>query len=389
MSKRHLLPAWLAAALLFAVLPAVTSAKADVPTTHEVLRFRIVNDAGGEIAASFDGGRIWQTAGRVIRYTTQVNRRGYTASKWVPPGHVAATAVNAIHINVGYNQEEDRGVVFSLLPREMLAATASYSSFLSPDSSIYTDIPAGQGIFGGGGAPLVGNCIYQEAGGGLVLLSAGYVPARGDVLVVIVDRPARYPIAAEFENQAGGAVSLSYSDGSRELLGWVVKPVLGVGRFLGAVYTGIGRIRANHTGVIDISTSPVGELGGFQIIPFGHALSPEMGNAWGLTQWMIVGPLRDRSSLWDGITPLFCQHIRPDYLSDDLYAQDWRVRLLSRFLAEVDTGRGWQPFPAIRLSPDPGAPLPGWAGDALSPVKRVRILFPLAERGAVEVVARK
>jgi hypothetical protein len=381
--------AYLVLTFLFAAgLMAQARAVADAPR-HEILRLRIVNDAKGEISASFDGGITWQAAGRVVRYTTQVNRNGYTASKWVAPGHVAATAVNAIHVNVGYNRDDDRGVVFSLLPRELLTAPPTYSSFLSPDSSVYTDVPAGQGIFGGGGAPLVGNTVYQQTGAGIDPLQEGYVPTRGDILMIIVDRPARYPVAAEFENRLGGAVTLVYSDGSRDLLGWVVKPAQGIGRFLGAIYTGVGRIRANHAGVIDISTSPVGNLGGLQIIPFGHALSPEMGNAWKLTQWMIVGPLREGGSLWDGITPLFCQHIRPDYLTDDLYAPDWRTRLLSRFVADVDLGNGWQPMPALRLSPDPNAPLPPWADNALGKVKRLRVLFPLAERTGVQTVARR
>jgi hypothetical protein len=111
-----------------------------------------------------------------------------------------------------------------------------------------------------------------------------------------------------------------------------------------------------------------------------------MGNAWRLTQWMIVGPLKEGSSLWDGITPLFCGYIRPDYLSNDLYAADWRVRLLSRFVADADLGHGWQPVSSPRLSSDPNAALPAWAGSALSNVKRLRILFPLAERSSVEVV---
>jgi len=297
---------------------------------------------------------------------------------------VAATAVNAIHINVGYNAQDDRGVVFSLLPREMLAAPGSYSSFLSPDSSIYTDVPAGTSIFGGGDAPFVGNAVCLERGGeadadGGVLcpLSDGYMPSRGDVLVILVTRPGPYPTQAVFENREGGAVWLLHGDGRREQLGWVIRPVRGIGRFLGGLYAGIGRIRANHAGVVDVSTSPLGRLGGFQIIPVGHALSPEMGNAWRLTQWMVLGPLRDDSALWDGLMPLFRQYLRPDYLPRDLCGEDWRERLLARFLVEVDLGAGWQPLPALSLSADPSVPLPDWANHALDEVRRIRILFPL------------
>ena len=64
----------------------------------------------------------------------------------------------------------------------------------------------------------------------------------------------------------------------------------------------------------------------------------------------------------------------------DLEAPDWANRLLSRFLVDVDLGQGWQPIPPQVLDANPETPLPEWAGQALDGVKRVRILFPLAER---------
>ena len=126
---------------------------------------------------------------------------------------MAASAVNAIHVTVGYNEREDRGIVFSLLPREFLAPPANYRSFLSPDSSIYTDMPAGRGVFGGGEAPLVGSPIYLADGdGALRALPEGYLPRRGDLLVIVVRRRLRYPTQAVFENRVGGAVFLEYAD---------------------------------------------------------------------------------------------------------------------------------------------------------------------------------
>ncbi len=366
--------------LILLYCSAFTSMADNMQIEREILRLRIVNDAGGAVEASRDGGLSWQRLGTVLRYTEQVNPRGYTASKWVPPGNVAATAVNAIHINVGYNAEEDRGVVFSLLPREFLAPQKDSRSFLSPTSSIYTDLAAGKGIFGGGEAPFVGNPVYLEVAASMLPLPSGYIPRRGDVLVIVVLRPEPYPLAAEFDNRPGGEVTLVYPDGSRKLLGWVIRPVAGIGRFEGSVFTGIGRLRANHTGVVDISTSPEGFLGAFQIIPVGHALSPEMALAWTRTQWMIVGPVAEESRLWEGLNPLFWQHLRPDYLGTDLYTPDWETRLLARFLVDVETGDDWGPMPCRRLAPDPNAPLPDWAEEALRQVKKIRILFPLADQ---------
>ncbi|UCC69249.1 MAG: hypothetical protein JSV79_04865 [Armatimonadota bacterium] len=357
-------------------------AYADAGGLREIFRIRLVNDYGGEVSVSRDAGRSWQAVGQVLRYTTKVNRRGFTASKWVSPGRVAAAAVNAIHVSVGYNPEEDRGVVFSVLPREFLAPPAAYHSFLSPNSSIYTDLAAGERIFGGGEAPLVGSSVFLEEGdGSLSALTDGYVPARGDALVIVVALPERYPIAASFENAEGGAVTLEYGDGSQRLLGWVIRPARGIGRFAGSRYAAMGRIRAGHAGVVDVSTSPLGFLGAFQIIPVGHALSPEMGAAWSLTQWMIVGPVAEDSPLWEGLMPLFYQHIRPDYRAGDLRAADWKERLLSRFLVEADFGYGWRPLWAPRLAPDATVPLPDWAHHALEEARRIRILFPLTARG--------
>ena len=372
--------------LIFLACAATGSAAwANTPreTECEILRLRIVNDYGGEISASSDRGQSWQMLGRVLRYTTQVNSKGYTASKWVPAGRVAATAVNAIHVNVGLNTQEDRGIIFSILPRQFLSPPREYRSFLSPDSSIYTDIPAGEGIFGGGYAPFVGNPLYLQASGGdLVPVAAGYVPRQGDEIVIVVLQPEPFPLSVEFENREGGAIRLRYADGSQRQLGYVVRPVRGVGRFEGALYAGIGRIRANHAGVIDVSTSPVGELGAFQIIPFGHSISPEMNLAWERTQWMIVGPIEDASPLWEGLMPLFYQHIRPDYLAGDLAAQDWESRLLARFLVDVETSDGWRPMLVRRLAPLSTAPLPDWADQALDEVTKVRILFPVSRAGA-------
>lgn len=364
------------AALVALPLPACAAPADDF---REVLRIRIVNDHPGEVAVSDDAGATWQTLGRVLRYTEKTNPRGFTASMWVPPGRVAATAVNAIHITVGRRQEDDRGVIFSVLPREFLTPPAAYGSYLSPGSSIITDIPAGRGIFGGGEAPLVGSRVYlTDENASLSPLPEDYAPRRGDVLTIIVARPARYPIAAVFENRPGGAVTLQYADGVVEHLGWVIHPVGGIGRFAGSLYASTGRLRANHAGVVDISTSSIGAIGAFQIIPVGHALSPEMAAAWDRTQWMIVGPTEEDSLLWEGLLPLFWQHLRPDYRAEDLYAPDWRSRLLARFLVEVDAGDGWRPMPCLRLSADPNAPLPEWANRALASVVRLRILFPLA-----------
>lgn len=348
------------------------------PPVCEQFEIMIENSPGARVAVSRDGGETWTRLGWVLRPAEKVNPNGYTASLWAPPGSVAATAVNAIHIKTTVSQETGRGVVFSVLPAEFAEPRANYGSYLSPTSSIQTDIPAGHGIFGGGCAPLVGNQVLVNRGEGLAPLPADYVPARGDRLVIMVARPVDYPSALIFDNKFGGLVTMAYPDGRSRPIAQVLRPVLGVGRFEGGLYTGIGRIRANHSGVIDVSVSPVGQIGGFQIIPAGHAMSPEMGKARTMTQWMVVGPLTAGEGVWEGVAPLFLQYLRPQYDPADLTAADWHDRLLARFLVDVRrAGHDWGPIPHYSLDPDLSKPLPEWTATALAEVEQIRILFPL------------
>jgi hypothetical protein len=345
--------------------------------SHEIARIRIENAPGGAIAVSEGGG--WRTIGHVLRPAESVDRRGFTASLWAPSSAVAATAVNAVHIKVAVNQAEQRGIIFSLLPREFApgAKEPFVPEEVKPGAEIDTDIGAGTAIFGGDDSPLVGNPVFVERDGGLIPLPRDYVPARGDALVISIRRPQRYPSQLIFENRFGGFIYLQYPDGARKTIGEVLRPVLGVGRFPGSLYAAIGRLRANHPGVIDISTSPVGEIGGFQIVPANHAMSPETKYVRRLTQWMVVGPLSALDPSWEGVAPLFLHYLRPKYNAEDLHAQDWQARLLGRFLVEVEIGGKWQAMPNHSLGTSPNEPLPEWAMTALEQVEAIRILFPL------------
>jgi len=346
-----------------------------VAEVDEIGRIRVENAPGGAVEVSDHC--CWRQIGSVLRHTEKVDRRGFTASKWALPGTVAATAVNAIHIKVGDNEEEDRGIVFSLLPREFAPGADRPFRTPSPDSSIYTDIPAGSAIFGGDFTPMIGSPVFLARGDELAPLQADYVPTRGDVLVISIRRPREYPSQIVFENRFGGLILLEYPNGCRKPIGTVLRPVIGVGRFPGTLYAGIGRIRANHPGVIDISTSPQGEVGGFQIIPAGHAMSPETKYVRRLTQWMVVGPLDARERSWEGVAPLFFQHLRPRYDAADLYADDWQHRLLGRFLVEAQVSGRWQAMPHLALGASANVPLPEWAMTALEDVEAFRIMFPL------------
>jgi hypothetical protein len=343
----------------------------------EVFRLRVENHKDGLIEGSRDRGATWQALGKVLRPVGKVNPKGYTASKWAKTGCVAATAVNGIHINVGYNAQDDRGIVFSLVPLEFFQDAGVGAA--EATSSLFTDIPAGSGIFGGGWAPFINNPVSLQKGGTLEAITDGYVPAEGDVLVIVVERPAKYPSSIEFENRFGGLITINYPDGESKVIGTVLRPVLGVGRFEGTKWARPGRIRANHCGVIDISTSPYGEVGGFQIVPANHAMSPETWYIRTQTQWMVVGPVNALDPSWEGVAPLFSSFLQPAYLPADWQSEDGGQlnRMLARLLVDCRIKDGdWTLLPRYAIQ-DPSKPLPEEAFTVLKDVTHLRILFPL------------
>jgi hypothetical protein len=346
----------------------------------EDFRIRIVNTVQGEIKISTSNGRSWFSIGKVVAPSIKTNDKGYTASKWSRIGSVSATAVNAIHIKVGTNVTGDHGVIFSLLPKDMLQAPRHYTSYLSPDASIYTNIPAGLGIFGGGYAPFVGSPLYlEQADGTLRFLPVNYKPELKDIIVIKVLRPLVMPSEIVFENRFGGPITIKYQDGMTKVIGQVLRPVSGVGRFLGSQYAYVGRIRANHSGVLDISTTTPGHFGGFQIVPANHGMSREMINARVLSQWMVVGPPNVGEPSWENTGPLYSYFLKPSYAKKDLQAGDWMQKLSRRYLVEVKyRGRleeEWGFFRNIHFLLE--KPLPDIAGKSLEDIAQIRILLPV------------
>jgi hypothetical protein len=208
---------------------------------------------------------------------------------------------------------------------------------------------------GGGLGPYVNSLVVVERDGQTVTpLPVDYEPREGDVLTIIRDEPVRLPRTITFENRIGGAIEADYGGPQPERLGVVDRPVSGVGRFEGGVYAETGRLRANHPGVIDVSTSPYGYIGGFQIIPRNHAQSPELHYVITGTQWLIAGPDQPDDPPWSGQSPLFAGCLLPSYRDDDLSGDhaDWLARVLSRtqILARVEGGP-WELLPRIAFVP--------------------------------------
>ena len=365
--------------------PSAEIATEQAPALFEIARLRIHNAVNGVIEGSRDRGQTWVLLGHVLQPTLKVNPRGYNASKYGIVGAVAATAVNAIHLKAGYNAKENRGIIWSLSPAaDTAAGTASLQSEISPGSSAFTDIPGGTGIFGGPFTPFVGNPIFldNDADNQLKPLPQDYLPKLGERWTILIQRPARYPREIIFQNRFGGLITLQYRDEEPRVIGQVLRPVQGIGRFVGSYFSEVGRLRANHNGVIDISTSPRGKIGSFQIVPANHAMSDETHYIRELTQWMVVGPVSALDPSWEGVAPLYSNFLRPRYDRNDVWDEDWLEGLAGRFRFEVklkgkDGREGdWQPMPTLFL--EPNAALPQWAGTALANMTQLRVVFPFA-----------
>lgn len=284
----------------------------------ELFRLRIVNDYSGPIEVSLDKGNSWVTLGKVDRPAVTYNPDAFRASGYIESGVISANAVNAIHITVSksevdpINTAEKSGRTISIIPR-------GTDTSIEPNSRILTNIEGGTLIFKEW-SPFVGNRVFLE-GEDISPVPDNYIPAIGDRLLILVTAPSVMPKEILFENRVDGNVYLCYSETEKEVVAKVVRAVRGTGRFGGTLFALPSSVRANHPGVIDISTSGVfageyvdatpEEAGGFQIIPNRHANTPELRGVWTATQWMILAPINEQ--FLEGAFPLFRGLIRPGY----------------------------------------------------------------------------
>ena len=345
--------------LFFVVLFALLFMSVDTVRAGEILILRIPFQEGAMAVAEFPGGTAELGAVRALPVKT--NWPAYTASKWGLPQTVCATAVNAVHVLV--DVEEGKGRIFSIVPVVTVAPAAPGGAFFSIDSH------AGAGIFGGF-APIAGARVFierEDGGRGSIFpLSGDALPMkRGDSLVIespLPESPDTWMV--DIENRPGGRV-IAWGENGPSVVARVMRPVSGVGRFGGTEFQTTGRVRASHSGVIDIATSPRGQVGGIQIMPLTHALtSPEMESAWGATQWMIVAPLPGKEPL-EGTAPLFKGLLSGTQLNDQLpdmwSAYGRRPLILARF-----GGGPWRRLPSIS----------GKVDDGLRSLTHLRIYYP-------------
>ena len=321
---------------------------------ENVIELRIPCREDSQVTAELPSGEVI-ALGTVKMIPAKTNWPAYTASKWGTPSSVCATAVNAVHILL--RVENDRGRIISLVPSVTVAPAATQGAFFA------LDMPAGTGVFGGY-APLAGSPVTVEHDG--VESPLDDVPAEGDTLIIRTGLPEDTPYyMADIENRPGGRVIVHGREGTR-VIARVVRPVKGVGRFGGSIYQTRGRIRASHSGVIDVATAPRDVLGGIQIMPLKHALtSPEMLNAWKLTQWMIIAPLPGMPDL-EGTPPLFKNAFVPGAQLGDSLPDMWSHYGRRPLVICRRDGGNWEMLPEVS----------GKVDDGLKDVTHIRMYFP-------------
>lgn len=321
------------------------------------IEIRIPCLEGSQAEAILPGGEVI-SLGRVLMTPSKTNYPAYTASKWSENSSVCASAVNAIHILL--RVEKNRGRIISLLPSDTIAPAAERGSFFA------IECEAGTGLFGGL-APFTGSKVFVKRDGQESFLTD--VPEPGDLVIIRTKLPnVQKVFMIDIENRPGGRVIAHGVDGIR-VIARVIRPVGGVGRFEGTKFQSTGRLRASHSGVIDVSTSRRGDIGGLQIMPLKHALtSKEMINSWKLTQWMIIGPIPFAQDL-EGREPLFKDSFVPGTQLKDKLPNVWnQYGRKSLILCRRDGGQ-WERLPESS----------GRVDDALKAVTHLRLYYPFWE----------
>ncbi len=338
----------------FAALPGCARA-----AEKGLFEIKIPLEKGASVTVTTADGVV-RTVGTVKALPTKTRWPSYTASAWSAPGTVCASAVNAIHMLVSV--EKDRGRTMSVIPQETIAPAAGAGA------SVVLSSQAGESIFGAW-APPVGSAVFvRRPDMSQTPLAANSLPKAGDTLVIAANWDDSLPYMVNIENRPGGRV-IAWRRGSYELLGRVIKPLGGTGRFEGTLFQRTGAVRANHSGVIDVSTTPRGTTGGFQVIPWDHALkSKEMQNVWNMTQWLVIGPADGRSML-GGTAPLFKKGLVPGPAAGEKLWDVWSTYgRRSLVLARYDNGK-WRRLKEVA----------GRSDNGLKGITELRIYYPFTE----------
>jgi hypothetical protein len=198
-------------------------------------------------------------------------------------------------------------------------------------AGILTDIKAGTSIFKDL-SPTLGSKVFLKMDDKLYELPPSYTLEEGEELVIIVEE-RELPREIIFENKEGGNVYL-FKEGKREVIAQVRKALMGIGRFDGTEFTGIGKLNTVHPGAITVSTVQGGAnkfdftlSGGFQIVPFYEELPSYIPTS---PSYIIVSSSPGSHPLFDGTIGIW----------------DWRGQ---GFKVEVSwDGMKWEEIPNLK-----------------------------------------
>lgn len=332
--------------LCLAMIKPLSAIEAAEPALFESYRILVHNNENGDISLSVDKGVTWQNIGMVTKAATKVNKNGFPRSTQAEDQTVCEIAADRVLLKVSQNYEDERyrygqGTLFGLLAVE--AAELQKREGNDP-SMIYTNIPAGSLIFGKY-APLLGNRFYVVDEGKLAFPTPDFVPQKGDMFVIVVETYPQLIRDIVFENRFGGQVVAHYANGDSMIVAEVLRPVEGIGRFIGTEFLGPGQVRQTHGSAVGISTSRkvtkrVRSLddyrGGFQIVTSEHIYDPQLIPARTSSQWMVIGPSCDNpNNFVDLQYPLFSNFVKP--------GMPVQVRI---------DNMDWEPFPEMTGSRD-------------------------------------
>lgn len=239
--------------------------------------------------------------GKVRTVPTKSRHPGFTASKYGLGGQVIATAANAHHLQISV--EDGSGRTISVIPAETFVAAPGFGT------SFVVEGIGGTGLWGQY-APYVGSPVYivNQVGVPVLFNNIGLLQFASAVEIRVY-RPEESIEYLEIENWAGGKAWYRDSEGRDHPFALVEHGVSGTGRFEGTLYQGPGMVRANHPGVICVSTTRKMDIGGFQIVPLSHTYAKEMQKSRRMGQYIILRGV-DFEDL-TGKFPFFRGEVRP------------------------------------------------------------------------------
>ncbi|MCL2684504.1 MAG: hypothetical protein FWE55_04605 [Synergistaceae bacterium] len=239
--------------------------------------------------------------GRVLAIPTKSRHPGFTASKYGIGGQIIATASNAHHIQISVEGGEGR--TMSIVPSITFANAPGY------DTSFVIDGIGGSGLWGEY-SPFAGSPVYVINQVGIpVLFNNMQLFKYATALQVRVYSPENEIEYFEIENKELGRAWYRDANGDDHQFAVVENPVSGTGRFEGTLYQARGMVRANHPGVICVSTCNKREIGGFQIIPLNHTYSAEMQRMRRMHQYIVLRGVNFENLT--GQAPFFRGYVRP------------------------------------------------------------------------------